>query len=239
MLSAALLTAALGATVAPRESALTEFSTAAPTLCGASCPWDTAALPVTCTDPKLRVAFGKVVHYSGIVECGNLFLDVDLGSALQYQADRAPWVHFATADPKKLYTVIMFDPDANMNGSWPVVPAGNLGPIRHWVVGNIAGKDVADGFDGGRDFKSGATIVTPFAAPAPPIGSHRYGIFLFEQADTTPIKFATLNNQIGQKGTERFNWDITSFVSTYNLGTPVASNWFIAMHSPDGYTAYP
>lgn len=235
----ALMTAALGATVAPRESALTETTLAAgPTLCGATCPWDTAALPITCTDPKLNASFPRIVHYSGVVDCGNLFLDVDLGSAKTYQADLAPWIHYAKADPSKLYTIIMFDPDANMNGSWPVVPAGNLGPIRHWVVGNIAGKDVAAGFEGGYDFKS-ATVVTPFAAPAPPIGSHRYGIFLFEQADKTPIKFPTLNNQIGQKGTERFNWDVSSFVSTYNLGTPIASNWFIAMASPTGYTSYP
>ena len=104
----ALVTAALGATVAPRESALTETTLAAgPTLCGATCPWDTAALPITCTDPKLNASFPRIVHYSGVVDCGNLFLDVDLGSAKTYQADLAPWIHYAKADPSKLYTIIM------------------------------------------------------------------------------------------------------------------------------------
>merc|ERR1712137_1279029 len=99
----------------------------------------------------------------------------------------------------KLYSIIMYDPDANMNGSFPVVTAGQLGPIRHMVLGNINGTDLKAGIPGTESFYF-ATVVTPFASPAPPIGSHRYALFLFEQATTLPITFPVLDNKVGSKG---------------------------------------
>lgn len=241
MAFSSLVTAMLGATVSVQD-ALTyntqlEAAKAKSVLCDPACPWDTG-LTIGCTTPKLQASFTKITHYSGIIDCGNLFLDADLGSAAHYQSDYGPWVQFPTADDGKLYSIIMYDPDANMNGSYPVVTVGSLAPIRHMVLGNIKGSDMVHGFSTGRAW-SHSTVVTPFAAPAPPIGSHRYAIFLFEQKGTEPMTFPTYNNNVGSKGTERFNWNVAKYITDYKLGTPVASNWFIAMHSPDDYTPYP
>jgi len=233
-LAAVLGVAAPPAATLSESTTLATASAAAAKLCNPGCPWD--PLTVGCTTPKLDLSFTKnIYHYSGVVECGNLFMDADLGAQAAVQYDYAPYVSFPTAKTGSLYTLMMFDPDANMNGSYPFVVEGSLSVIRHWVVGNIKGSALAAGFDGAKDYNS-ATVVTPFASPGPPIGSHRYAQFLFEQPGTDEIAFATLNNQVGSAGTERFNWDVSAFISEYSLGTPVASNWFIAMHSPTGYT---
>ena len=71
-----------------------------------------------CSQPPLEVKFSVVGgHYSGEVNCGNLFLQPDIPTA--------PLVRWKEAKAGKFYTLMMLDLDANANGSYPdPVPPG-------------------------------------------------------------------------------------------------------------------
>jgi large subunit ribosomal protein L35 len=73
-----------------------------------------------------------------------------------------PKIYYTPQNNKKLYTVIMHDPDA---------PAGNH---LHWVIINIPGNNT----------NSGNTLLD-YKGPAPPKGSgtHRYIFILLEQGE--------------------------------------------------------
>lgn len=63
-----------------------------------------------CTPEPLQVSFDIVGgHYSGEVNCGNLFLQTDIPTA--------PLVSFRSASADKLYTLMMIDPDGNAHGA--------------------------------------------------------------------------------------------------------------------------
>ena len=143
----------------------------------------------------------------------------------------------------------MLDPDANMQGSYPTgTSPGNLAAIRHWALGNIPGRDVINGFTG-ADAAQGTTVLTPFLAPAPPSGSHRYCFLLFEQTGGF-ISFAPLGGTNSSAAVAdglgdtvydaRSNWDYAAFVAKYGPGTPVARNYQITMSTVgDVYSRYP
>ena len=104
-----------------------------------------------------------------------------------------------------------------MAGSWPdTTEPGAHAPVRHWVVGNIAGSALKKG-----DLSSGFTI-SPFHGPSPPAGSHRYGLFIFKQP-TSKIPYVAYTDPIIQ-------WDYAGFIAKYKLGEKVASNWHITQH---------
>jgi large subunit ribosomal protein L38 len=77
------------------------------------------------------------------------------------QAHLEPKIEY-TANPNKLYTLIMHDPDAV------------VGNYLHWVVINIPGNAISNGQQS-----------LNYKGPAPPQGSgiHRYIFLVFEQAD--------------------------------------------------------
>ena len=193
--------------------AAAQASAAPAPLCSkAGCPWDT--LPYNCTSTQLLLTFRTTLHYSGVVNCGNLFVDIDLGAAndehtYPEHAYYTPDVQFPPADPKKLYTFIMVDPDGNTKPPyhWPDALPGDLAIARHWVVGNIPGDRLATGFRGNVEatFESIATVVAPYVSPRPFHGSHRYGQFVFEQPG--PITFAKMRNR--DAFGERFHWNVT------------------------------
>jgi len=174
-----------------------------------------------CSEPQLEVTFAvKDRHYTGTVSCGNLFLQSDIPTA--------PVVRWKRADATKFYTLMMLDLDGNANGSWPdPVAAGENAPVRHWIAGNIPG-DLLRGtgyVESGSDSAiKRMSVLQPYRAPHIPVVSDRYGIYLFEQ--TKRIDFAALFGPIT-------NFDYSTFLDTYQLGDPKASNFFVAIYTSE------
>ena len=174
-----------------------------------------------CSQPPMEVTFAeKDRHYSGAVNCGNLFLQSDIPSA--------PVVRWKGADASKFYTLMMLDFDGNADGSWPdPVPPGENSTVRHWIVGNIPGDLLSgagyleSGNDSGIDKTS---VLQPYRAPHIPVVSDRYGIYLFAQ--TKKIDFAAVTGPIT-------NFDYSTFLDTYKLGDPKASNFFVAIYTSE------
>merc|ERR1712070_59625 len=95
-----------------------------------SCPWD--KLKFGCTSPALTVNYDKIAYYSGYVSCGNLFRESDIGGGI----NNAPKVNCGHCKKDELYALVMTDPDADVDGSFPMISApGSHAPVRHWVVG--------------------------------------------------------------------------------------------------------
>jgi phosphatidylethanolamine-binding protein (PEBP) family uncharacterized protein len=119
------------------------------------------------------------VKYAGREAAGNLRRR---GNTLQ-----KPNIRMNEADPKKLYTVVIWDPDAPHSPSF-----------LHWLVVNISGGDIARG-----------TTVQPYHPPSPPAGSgeHRYYVGLYEQGA----------GSLGIKKVSQTGFDIDTFVSRYGL----------------------
>ncbi|MTH96810.1 YbhB/YbcL family Raf kinase inhibitor-like protein [Roseibium sp. RKSG952] len=171
-----------------------------------------------CTETPLHVEFPIIGrHYSGEIHCGTLLLQQDIAGA--------PEVTFENADPETHYTLMMIDPDANADGSWPdaVLPGTNA-PVRHWIVGNISGRLLADGFTEDKASRLGETIsvLEPFHHPNIFHVSDRYGLFVFAQPEL--IEFEPLG------GTIR-NFDYRGFNAKYRLSAPKASNFFVGVYT--------
>jgi phosphatidylethanolamine-binding protein (PEBP) family uncharacterized protein len=173
-----------------------------------------------CSKPPLEATFQVTGgHYNGAVSCGNIFLQNDIPTA--------PVVRWVAAKAKKLYMLLMIDFDGNAEGSWPdaVLPGSNA-PVRHWIVGNIPGAMLSGtGYvesDGPAD--KTISLVQPYRAPHIPEVSDRYGAYLFEQP--TRIDYATLPDPVT-------NFNCYGFLDQYKLGTPVASNWFVAVYTSE------
>jgi hypothetical protein len=190
-------------------------------LFGISQPTSARELTYSCSGPPIEVTFAvKDGHYSGAVNCGNLFLQSDIPDA--------PVVRWKGADATKLYTLVMLDFDGNANGSWPdPVAPGENATVRHWIVGNISGALLR-----GRGYAESASdsrittisVLQPYRAPHIPLVSDRYGIYLFEQ--TSRIDFAAVTGAIT-------NFDYSTFLDTYQLGDPKASNFFVAIYTSE------
>ena len=177
------------------------------------CPWD--ELHFSCSPSVLAVEY-NISAYSGVVNCGSLFLESDIGGGINVPPLVSLPAGGAQAD--KYYTLIMVDPDADMNGSFPIATApGPHAPVRHWVVGNILGSELM----AGSPFN--ATTVSPFHGPSPPSGSHRYGLFVFYQPNGF-INFTALTTPI-------INWNYSTFIDTHSLGAPMYANWHVTLHS--------
>lgn len=73
---------------------------------------------------------------------------------------RAPDVRMNEADPSKLYTIVIWDPDAPREPSF-----------LHWFVTNIPGGSVERG-----------DVIQSYYPPTPPDKEHRYYVGLYEQS---------------------------------------------------------
>ena len=177
------------------------------------CSWD--KLPFKCTNPALSVDYTNVATYSGVVSCGNLFLEADIGGGINI----APLVIWPAAKADAYYTIMMIDPDADVDGSFPNIhAAGSHAPVRHWIQGNVPGSALAQGSIAGSD------VVSPFHGPSPPAGSHRYGQFIFEQAGQQKFVAFNATASIAQ-------FDYAAWLVQNGLKDAVASNWHITKHS--------
>ncbi|XP_059610214.1 protein D2-like [Phlebotomus argentipes] len=104
------------------------------------------------------------------------------------------------------YTLVMTDPDA-----------GEVSEVKHWIVVNIPGNDIARG-----------ETIAEYIGPAPPNGSglHRYVFLVYEQPDG-PMQFNEPYSDDDDFSYRPF-FRVQQFADQYNLGTPVAGNFFLA-----------
>lgn len=176
-------------------------------------------LTYKCSEPPLEITFPiEGGHYSGVVQCGNLFLEKDIPTA--------PVVRCKLAEAGKFYTLVMMDFDGNANRSWPdPVPPGKNAPVRHWIVGNIPGELLrTTGYheSAGDTGTDKPRIIQAYRAPDIPVVSDRYGLYLFEQAGRA--EFAERSGPIT-------NFDYAAFLKANQLREPIAANFFVAVYT--------
>ncbi|XP_053617474.1 protein D2-like [Plodia interpunctella] len=130
---------------------------------------------------------------------------VDLGNELSKpQVALTPSVSWNAGDG--LYTVIMFDPDA------PSPSNPFISSFLHWLVINVQKDGIA----------SGDTIAEYLHPYPPPFGDiHRYVFLVYQQRERLPVKDFIAYSTIG-----RFKFSPQDFADNFNLGDPVAGNFF-------------
>lgn len=186
-----------------------------------SVPANAPDLTYEASDPPLEVTFAVMGgHYCGTVHPGCLFLQPDISEA--------PVVRWKNAEAGGFYTLLMIDFDGNAQGSWPdAVTSGRNSPVRHWIVGNLPGDQLrtpgyVESLAAKRDDRP--AILQAYRPPHIPMVSDRYAVYLFRQSG--PIEYADLPSPIT-------NFDHAAFLKKYHLGTPVASNWFVAVYTSE------
>lgn len=109
------------------------------------------------------------------------------GKTLSKQNTVNPPVVLFSGEDRKLYTLVMSDPDAAAK-SW-----------LHWLITNIPGEanDVMEG-----------QVVMPYTGPNPPSGTHRYIFTLYEQP---------AGSIMVAKPSERGNFPVASFERQFGL----------------------
>ncbi|RVE44175.1 hypothetical protein evm_011169 [Chilo suppressalis] len=150
--------------------------------------------------PKAPAALVKVVFPSGV--------EVKEGNELTpTQVKDVPTVTW-DASPDQLYTLAMTDPDA------PSRQYPKLREFRHWLVGNIPGGNVSAG-----------ETLSAYVSPVPPpnTGLHRYVYLVYKQPSRLNFDESRLTNTSGDI---RAKFSIANFAKKYNLGDPIAGNFF-------------
>ncbi|KAK4882075.1 hypothetical protein RN001_005394 [Aquatica leii] len=138
---------------------------------------------------------------------------VNLGNKLKpSEVQTPPFVTYPVGNKKAYYTLAFLDPDAPSRQN-PFVKT-----FVHWLVGNIPGTQIHMG-----------NTLTEFigSAPPPDSGEHRYTFLVYKQLrkiQFNETKLTTANFE------ERKNFSLGGFVEKYNLGTPFAGNFYIAVH---------
>ncbi|XP_010270138.1 PREDICTED: protein HEADING DATE 3A-like [Nelumbo nucifera] len=111
-----------------------------------------------------------------------------------------PRVEIGGSDRRKMYTLVMVDPDA------PSPADPNMREYLHWLVNDIPG---------GSEASYGNEILC-YQSPRPVAGIHRIVFVLFEQ---------TVRQETDAPGW-RSNFNVRDFAELYNLGLPVAAVYF-------------
>ena len=109
-----------------------------------------------------------------------------------------------------LYTVAMTDPDA------PSRKDPKFREWHHWLVGNVPGCNVA-----------GGETLSEYVGSGPPEGTglHRYVFLVYKQPGKLQFNEQRLTNRSGDN---RAMFKIAEFAKKYNLGDPVAGNFYQA-----------
>ncbi|XP_027849596.1 protein D2-like [Aphis gossypii] len=116
------------------------------------------------------------------------------------------------ADPNSFYTLCLTDPDA------PSRAEPTKREWHHWLVGNIPGENVSLGETLSGYVGSG---------PPPKTGLHRYVFLVYKQ----PSKLTFDEPRISNRSVEhRDQFSINRFALKYNLGAPVAGNFYQAQY---------
>lgn len=129
---------------------------------------------------------------------------------------KAPQVYFSSAQEKKTYVLVMVDPDA------PSRSKQTSAYWRHWLVVDIQGSALKKGQIEG-------TSLTDYNPPTPPqkSGFHRYQFMLFEQPPGTPVSLTK------EEKASRGKWDFQAFITSFDLGEPVATLQFLTQNYKD------
>lgn len=136
------------------------------------------------------------------------------------QVKDQPKLDWEEADPSEFYTLLMTDPDA------PSREEPKMREWHHWLVGNIPGNDVAKG-----------EVLSAYIGSGPPKGTglHRYVLLVFKQPKKLTFDEPRLTNTSGE-GRAKFNTQ--KFIEKYNLGAPIAGNFFQAQYDDYVPTLY-
>ncbi|GAB0097223.1 hypothetical protein DMENIID0001_128420 [Sergentomyia squamirostris] len=133
---------------------------------------------------------------------------VNLGNILQpFSVKFSPtYIWWPNKGAYAFYTLAMIDPDS-----------GDISQVKHWLVGNIPGIDIARG-----------ETIAEYMGSAPSLGTgyHRYIFLVFEQPYGR-IKFNEPYSGVFDF-TYRPYFSIQHFANKYRLGYPVAGNLYYA-----------
>lgn len=136
---------------------------------------------------------------------------VDLGNELRPNDTlEAPAISYE-ADSDSFYTLMMVDPDA------PSRKVPIFREWQHWLVVNIPATELKDGKTIREYLKCG---------PPPFTGLHRYVFLLFKQTDKIDFNESHSSNTY----VFRARFSTKKFIKKYNLGNPVAGNFFLSQH---------
>lgn len=129
---------------------------------------------------------------------------------------KAPQIYFSAAHKKKMYVLVMVDPDA------PSRTKPTSAHWRHWLVVDLKGSALKKGQMQGE-------TLTDYHPPTPPqkSGFHRYQFMLFEQLPDTPVSLTK------REKSARGKWDLEAFIERFNLGVPVATLQFLTQNYKD------
>ncbi|XP_061395643.1 protein D3-like [Musca vetustissima] len=148
-------------------------------------------------------AAAKVVYHGGV--------NVEFGKELTpTQVKDQPEVSWEAEDGA-LYTLLMVDPDA------PSRQEPSYREALHWLVINIPGNKVSNG-----------QVVADYIGSGPPEGTglHRYVFLIFKQEQRISAE-----KHIPKSSLEgRLNVKTRDYISKYNLGNPVAGNYYEAQY---------
>ncbi|CAD6244710.1 GSCOCG00013434001-RA-CDS [Cotesia congregata] len=137
---------------------------------------------------------------------------VDLGNELTpTKVKDPPTVHW-DADSGSFYTLCMTDPDA------PSRKQPTYREWHHWLVGNIPGNDLSKG-----------EVLSEYIGSGPPEGTdlHRYVFLVYKQPQKLTFDEQRLTNR---SGNNRAKFSISKFAEKYNLGAPIAGNFYQAAY---------
>ncbi|XP_034234803.1 protein D3-like isoform X1 [Thrips palmi] len=151
---------------------------------------------------KIPSEVAKVTYPSGA--------SVNLGNELTpTQVKDIPAVSW-NAEASAFYTLCMTDPDA------PSRKEPTYREWHHWLVGNIPGADVSKG-----------ETLSEYVGSGPPEGTglHRYVFLVYKQSGKLAFDEKKLTNRSGDN---RGCFAIRKFAAKYNLGDPVAGNFYQA-----------
>lgn len=143
----------------------------------------------------------QVSYSSGVkADCGNVLTPTNVKDA--------PTVTWPTEEGA-LYTLILTDPDA------PSRSDNKWSEWRHWLVVNITGNDINNG-----------QVLSDYIGSGPPEGTglHRYIFLIYKQPGL--LQCDELHQGFSPKG--RNNTKAKDFATKYNLGNPIAGNFYQA-----------
>jgi len=111
-----------------------------------------------------------------------------------------------------LYTLVKTDPDA------PSRHTPKYREWHHWLVVNIPGNNISDG-----------KVLSEYVGAGPPKGTglHRYVYLVYKQPGALNPDEKLLPNR-GTGGEGRGQFSVRNFAKKYNLGDPVAGNFYQA-----------
>lgn len=136
---------------------------------------------------------------------------VSMGNELTPTQVKDPPSHINyPVEDNALYTLCMTDPDA------PSRQNPKYREWHHWLVVNIPGTDVSSG-----------TVLSEYVGSGPPKGTglHRYVFLVYKQPGKLTCDEKRLPNTSGD---HRGCFKISNFAKKYNLGQPIAGNFYQA-----------